>query len=251
MMHRSILLLLLLALVAAAPMLGGCSKSRPQALEPLSEPPDPDSTPAEDAAKKEAELAAPVLTPEEREELARIEEEKQIQKAAEAEQARLRAEQAARQQSREEAKQALAVFGPQAAPSTPPVKGPPQGLAFDEVEPALPEPPTVRVAVLSKATQSSKARQVALVIGLYQRDFLERNLGQAVQVVNVSHYSAGPSDSNLPARGSLIYFRPQQLHAAMEVAAVLPDEQRIEPMNAEQIAREGVDLIVMLGQDYP
>lgn len=251
MMHRPILFLLLLALVAAPPLLGGCSKSPPQALEPLSEPPDPDSTPKEDAVDKEAEPTEPVLTVEEQEELARIEEEERIQDAAEAEQARLREEQATRQQLREEAKQALAAFGVQGAPVQPPVKGPPQGLTFDEVEPALPEPPTVRVAILSKATQPNKAQQMALLIGRYQRDFLERNLGQAVQVVNVSHYSAGSASSNGPASGSLIYFRPEQLHAAMEVAAVLPDEQRIEPMSAEQIAREGVDLIVMLGQDYP
>jgi hypothetical protein len=52
-------------------------------------------------------------------------------------------------------------------------------------------------------------------------------------------------------KANVIHYRPGALKAALQVAEVLPGEQSLEPMSAEEEARAAVDLVIYLGTDVP
>jgi hypothetical protein len=128
-----------------------------------------------------------------------------------------------------------------AAPAAP--AGPPE-IAFDEAVPPLPKEPTVGVVVLSHAATPGQGRQVAALLGDYERERLEERLGMAVRIMYVA-------ESTQPlARESEVHYRPDYLRAAQSVAAVLSAQQWIGPMSEEEQRQDGVDLVVHIGKDY-
>jgi hypothetical protein len=221
-----VLLAGLLLVVALAP-LGGCSMFGGGETRPLDEPPQVD----EEALRREAEEK-------------RLEEERRL-----AEEKRLEEERRLAEEKRIEA-EIREVFGP--VPPAPVLPGPlgvaaatPEGeVAFDQAVPPLPDEPALRVAVLSDLEQPDKGHNVALIIGTYQRDYLESQLGMAVKIAYVSR-----TGSNVTTQ-SRIHFRPDFLQAAMTVASVLDRDQSVAPMTPAELSQQEVDLMVYIGKDY-
>ncbi len=102
----------------------------------------------------------------------------------------------------------------------------------------------LRIAVLSSPTRPNLGQRVAfLMMGIYQRDKLERSVGRRVEIAYVSQ-------SNRAHRGkSVIHYRPDFIKAAIMVASIMPGEQRVEPMNETQRERRGVDIIIFVGEE--
>ncbi len=121
----------------------------------------------------------------------------------------------------------------------------PAEIPFDDAVPALPPDPTVRVAVLSHDAPPSVSREVAALIGTWERDRIEEHLGMAVKILYVAE-----SSQPLP-RGSEIHYRKDYLRAAQSVASVMFAAQWIGPMTAEEQRQEDVDLVIHIGKTYP
>ena len=117
-------------------------------------------------------------------------------------------------------------------------------IPYEEAVPPPPQPPTVRVAVLSSQSQPEKGQNIALILGTYRRDMLEELMGMAVEIAYISHMKQDVT------RQSAIHFRPNFLRAAVSVASVLPREQDLRPMSADEQRQESVDLLVYVGKNY-
>jgi hypothetical protein len=109
----------------------------------------------------------------------------------------------------------------------------------------LAQPGQVRVAVLYGPGQERSAVGVATVIDTWRKDQLAKSVGMPVKVAFLSRHdqSAG--------RENRIRYRPGALKAALQVAEVLPGEQSLEPMSAEEETRSAVDLVIYLGTAVP
>ncbi|HKI98535.1 MAG TPA: hypothetical protein VKB51_08700 [bacterium] len=223
-------------LLAGLALLGGCA-----AKGPLKEPPKVD----EAALKREAEEQA----------------------KREAEEARL-AEERRKAEEQRQKQELMQAFGPVGEP--PPVPGQPAtapaapttaaaavvpgaaaapGAAptevpFDQAVPPLPPEPTVRVVVLSHDTPLQHGRQVALLIGEYDRERIEERLGMAVKILYVAE-----STQPLP-RPSEIHYRKSYLRAAQSMAEAMSAQQWIGPMTTNELHQKGVDVIIHIGKGY-
>ena len=149
--------------------------------------------------------------------------------------------------------QAMAAMTPQAGQSAaeprmerPPQPPPPQDERIP-FEKAFPEEARkirpVRIGVLSSPNRPQAGRQVALILGTYQRPRLERILGRKVKIAFVSQ-------SSKPHRAqTVIFYRPDFLKAAIQAASVMPGAQVVEPMTEPDLSREGTDIIIYIGKD--
>jgi hypothetical protein len=140
-------------------------------------------------------------------------------------------------------------FGPVGEPPAPPAALTAPGAAaggtpFDEAVPPLPAEPTVRVAVLSHDAPLAKGRQVALLVGTYDRDRIEARLGRAVKIMYVAE------TTHPLARASEVHYRKNYLSAAETVAQTMPAQQWIAPMTPAEQSQPNVDVVIHIGKDY-
>ena len=99
------------------------------------------------------------------------------------------------------------------------------------------------VAVLSNPSEREKGEKAAMIIGTNEREYLERVLRKEVKIAYISTMES--HTINL----SGIRYRSNHLKSAIEVAAVLPRYQLIEPMEPAELKNE-VDLIVYVGKNF-
>lgn len=130
---------------------------------------------------------------------------------------------------------------PKSIPPEPPKK---EGIPFDTAYPPPTIKPMLRVAVMNNPGQRAKGDKAALIIGTYQKEYLEKILGMSIRVAYISEFK----DHIIKRSG--IRFRPNFLKPALEVASVLPKQQLVEPMAPKEVAKREVDLIVYVGENY-
>lgn len=104
-------------------------------------------------------------------------------------------------------------------------------------------PTLVRIAVLNASGVSGQASRVAVMLMEVRRVHLEQTLGMKVEVANISN---APTFDRMR---TVLYYRPGYLRAALQIAKLLPGEQTVEPMSADMLSREGLDVSLWLGKD--
>ena len=102
-------------------------------------------------------------------------------------------------------------------------------------------PGKVNVAVLSSPNRVSEAERVAMMLSTFQNRRLEAMIGQPVEVAYVSQ-STRPHTTQ-----TIIRYREGFLKAAVQIAAILPFEQVVEPMTADEANRDSIDVIIYVG----
>jgi hypothetical protein len=216
---RLLTTLLVATLLASLLALGACGRGEPKAPEP----------PPKDVATLQREAEARALT----------------------EVAERQAEEERREAEERQGQEALLrLFGAVGDPPLPPVgtadaAAPGAGVVpFDEAVPPLPAEPTVRVAVFSPPAKPELAQRVALVLGTYERTYLEAQLGMAVKIAYVAQLKRPPT------RASEIRYRPEFLRAAQSMATVLSSLEWIGPMSPDELRQDRVDVFVYLGERY-
>jgi LytR cell envelope-related transcriptional attenuator len=108
------------------------------------------------------------------------------------------------------------------------------------------EPPTrVRVAILNATGKTGGANKVAVLLGEYQRQVLEDQIGLQIEVVNLSNAE------NVRPGQSVIFYRPEFLRAALAMAKAIPGDQFVEPMRPAGLKRAGVDVEIVVGKELP
>jgi hypothetical protein len=161
-------------------------------------------------------------------------------------QAKKAAEQAKVAEEQRQIAEVQQAFGPEGqAPDLGPLPAPKvEGTPFDEAVPPLPPEPTVRVVVLSHDAPLAKGRDVALLVGTYDRDRIEARTGMAVKIVYVA-------ESSRPlARASEVHYRKNYLTAAQSVAQAMSAQQWIAPMTPDEQSQQDADLVIHIGKDY-
>ena len=102
---------------------------------------------------------------------------------------------------------------------------------------------TVRVAVLHEKGQERAAIGVATVIDRYQNERLSKAVGKPIKVAYTSRSNGAARPANL------VRYRVGMLKAALQLATVLPGDQLVEPMTAEEGAQAAVDVVIYLGSN--
>jgi predicted small lipoprotein YifL len=209
--------LALTVLVLASPaLLGGCASKGP-----LNQPPKVD----EAALRREAEAKAK-----------REAEERKL-----AEERRIAEE----KRQKEEMMQAFGTVGQPEAPAPPALtKAEAGAVPYDQAVPPLPAEPTVRVVVLSHDAPPEAGRDVALLIGTYERPWIESHTGMAVKILYVAQATQPLS------RPSEVHYRNNYLLAAQAVAQSMSAQQWIAPMTPDELHQPDADIVVHIGKDY-
>lgn len=101
----------------------------------------------------------------------------------------------------------------------------------------------VRIAVLASPNRPAAGEQVAMILGEFQRQKLERKLGKPIRIAYVSR------SSRRHKRQTQIRYRPDYLKAALQVARAIPYEQVVEPMSPAELLQEEVDVFIYIGED--
>lgn len=118
----------------------------------------------------------------------------------------------------------------------------PGGTPYDKAFPPLKDH-IVRVGIVSAASQAEAGQGLARMLSQEERKYMEDTLGLGMRVSYVSE-SAAP-----PPRHTRIDYRPGFLKAAVEIAALLPQPQRVDAMSEAEAARHNVDVLVRIGTD--
>jgi hypothetical protein len=130
------------------------------------------------------------------------------------------------------------VYVPQKLP--PPVT--PGGVPYDKAFPPLKDR-TVRVGIVSGASQAQAGQGLARMLSQEERKYMEDTLGLGMRVAYVSE-TAEP-----PPRRTRIAYRSGFLKAAVHIAALLPQPQQVDAMSEAEAARHNVDVLVRIGTD--
>lgn len=144
----------------------------------------------------------------------------------------------------------LLIFNVTSDPASQAITGSDGGMV-DEVPADLPpaqwqgRPTLVRIVVLNGSGVSGKAGEVGILLAELRRHMLERQLGQRVEVVNISNATT------FDRLETVIYYRPGFLRAALAVAQALPGDQAVAPTPPDRLGRRGIDLEILLGKDMP
>jgi len=120
----------------------------------------------------------------------------------------------------------------------------PTGIPFDEAFPRVPDEATLNIGILSASTEITKGKKVAALIGDHERVYLERMMGRPLHILFITHTDEEIGDK------TVIQFRPEYVHAAMELAALLPNEQKLEPMPYGKRDQKDVHLLLYVAESY-
>ena len=132
---------------------------------------------------------------------------------------------------------------PYGGASPEPQPPPPAEVPYDQAFPPPEGSPPVRIAILSSPSRPEDGARLALVLGTYQRERLERELGREVKIAFVSRSASEHQ------KRSVVHYREGNLKAATAVAASIPAGQVVAPMTPEEAGQEGVDVFVYVGTD--
>lgn len=110
---------------------------------------------------------------------------------------------------------------------------------------SVPETHMVRVALLNTAEGLDGALQLNLLLSRYRRQSLEARMGLKLEVVNISNANADHIQQ------SVLYYRPGFLRPALILAEVMPGEQAVEPMPPQALAKQTVDIQILVGKELP
>ncbi len=115
-------------------------------------------------------------------------------------------------------------------------------VPYDQAFPPIPDR-TVRIAVVSAPSQANVAERIGVMLSETERDNIERSLGMGLRI---AYLSQADRDPKLATR---IQYREKFLVAAVRLARVIPQAQRVERMSEEDANRNGVDVMIQVGSD--
>jgi hypothetical protein len=196
------------------------------------------------------------------EEQKRQEEQSELQRLRDLEKARVAQEEgfrkieAEKRQNEERRKQETALpaeFGKPAPPPPPPAAAPliagtptigteQPAVPYDQAFPPIPDR-LLRVAVVSAPSQANVAERIGVMLTETERDNLERSLGMGLRVAYLSQSDRDPN------RQTRIQYREKYMQAAVRLASVIPEAQRVERMSDDEASRTGVDVLIRVGSD--
>lgn len=119
---------------------------------------------------------------------------------------------------------------------------PPERVPYEQ---AFPEDfksiPPVRIGVLSSPNRPEAGQKFALMLSGVHRRRLERKLRKPIKIAFVSR----SNKRHKPV--TQIHYRPEFLHAAIQVAGLMPYKQNVAPMSEVELQRGEVDIFVYMG----
>jgi hypothetical protein len=199
-------------------------------------------------------------TPEEQKRQA---EQAELQRLRNSETERIAKEEAARtaeqdqrreEQRRKEESELPKAFGKPAPPAPPPPEAAPliagtpatgteqPAVPYDQAFPPIPDR-VVRVAVVSAPSQANVAERIGVMLSETERENLERSLGMGLRIAYLSQADRDPK------RETRIQYREKFMQAAVRMASVIPQTQRVERMSDDEANRAGVDVMIQVGSD--
>lgn len=120
------------------------------------------------------------------------------------------------------------------------------GIPYEKAFPeAFKQIAPVRIGILSNPRRPVTGEQIALIIGTFQRERLERALGRPLRIAFISR-SAKPNKTK-----TLLRYRPDFLKAAIQVATAIPAAQVVEPMSEDELTHQEIDLFIYIGSNIP
>lgn len=135
---------------------------------------------------------------------------------------------------------------PAAAPpviaGTPAVGTEQPAVPYDQAFPPIPDR-TVRIAVVSAPSQANVAERIGVMLSETERANLERSLGMGLRIAYLSQADRDPKQA------TRIQYREKFLQAAVRLAGVIPEAQRVERMSEDDANRTGVDVVIQVGAD--
>lgn len=118
----------------------------------------------------------------------------------------------------------------------------PDSVPYDKAFPPV-QDRFVRVGIMSGSSQASAGQNLARMLSQEERKYMEDTLGLGMKIAFVS-------ETDRPqTRRTRIRYRAPYLKTAVDIAALLPAPQQIEPMSDADAARQGVDVLVQIGTD--
>jgi len=129
--------------------------------------------------------------------------------------------------------QPLPRFGAPAAVSR--AFGPAPGVA--SADPTRP----VQIAIMASPRQPNAGNRMATTMGLYHKEKLEKSLGRKVELAFISR------SERLHGPKSRIRYRRGFVQVAIQLAAMLPDQQEIRQMTPTEQGEAVVDVMIYLG----
>jgi hypothetical protein len=115
-------------------------------------------------------------------------------------------------------------------------------VPYDQAFPPIPDR-LLRVAVVSAPSQANVAERIGTMLSVTERDRLENALGMGLQI---AYLSQAERDPKLQTR---IQYREKFLQAAVRLASVIPQAQKVERMTESDANRMGVDVMIQVGTD--
>jgi hypothetical protein len=115
-------------------------------------------------------------------------------------------------------------------------------VPYDQAFPPIPDR-LLRVAVVSAPSQANAAERIGVMLSQTERDNLERSLGMGLRIAYLSQ-----SDRAAKSATSIQY-RDKFMQAAVRLAGVIPEAQRVERMTESEANRMGVDVLINVGAD--
>lgn len=115
-------------------------------------------------------------------------------------------------------------------------------VPYDQAFPPIPDR-LLRVAVVSAPSQANVAERIGTMLTVTEKERLERSLGMGLRIAYLSQ-----SDRD-PKRQTRIQYREKYLQAAVRLAGLIPQAQRVERMSEADANRMGVDVLIQVGAD--
>jgi len=115
-------------------------------------------------------------------------------------------------------------------------------VPYDQAFPPIPDR-LLRVAVVSAPSQANAAERIGVMLAETERDNLERSLGMGLRIAYLSQ-----ADRDAQSRTSIQY-RDKFMQAAVRLAGVIPEAQKVERMTESEASRMGVDVLINIGAD--
>jgi hypothetical protein len=115
-------------------------------------------------------------------------------------------------------------------------------VPYDQAFPPIPDR-LLRVAVVSAPSQANVAERIGTMLAVTEKERLERSLGMGLRIAYLSQ-----SDRD-PKRQTRIQYREKYLQAAVRLAGLIPEAQRVERMSEADANRMGVDVLIQVGAD--
>jgi hypothetical protein len=119
-------------------------------------------------------------------------------------------------------------------------------IARQSVDEALQQyhrPSIMQLSIINASGWAKRAYELSVYLGKEKRQYIEESLGIKLDIVNISNAKNDMHEQ------SAIYFRSNFLKSALFLAAMIPGEQRLIPIDNSR-ERLGVDIEIYLGKDF-